>query len=166
MIIKAITKVEKKAFDQIISQTPSRNMLVFHFGVGEEPDYLTLQKYLEKYGPCKIQLFPVKNYAFVQFESEQQAIALIQEQTAFENIRYSILNYPNKPRPTFFYYSKLEQCKSNVNDIPNARFDVKVPGLTLIKDFLTEQEVRVDVDNLEKRKWKSWSTWTNKSGSR
>lgn len=52
-----------------------------------------------------------------------------------------MLNYQNKPRPTFFYFSKLESCKSNVNDIPNAKFDSKIPGLTLIKDFLSEEEV-------------------------
>ena len=58
--------------------------------------------------------------------------------------KYYIFDFGKMKRNTFFYFSKLElndmNCIKNSNAIPNATSELNIPGLKMIKDFITEAE--------------------------
>ena len=63
-------------------------------------------------------------------------------------INFIPLIYANKERPTMFFYSRVapkDVGQSLIADIPNASYNVNIPGLTLIKDFITEEEVIINI---------------------
>jgi hypothetical protein len=108
-------------------------------------------------------LYPIKNYAYVEFMEVVQAETLMSrvvQSTEYPHIKYVPLVYANKERPTMFFYSRVapeDVGKSLIAAIPNASYEVVIPGIRLIRDFLTEEEESTIMAQVEVGEWNRMS---------
>jgi alkylated DNA repair protein alkB family protein 8 len=61
-----------------------------------------------------------------------------------------------KMRFTFFFYSKLKKSSykgGKENEIPDASVKVDIPGLLVFHDFVTEDEEKNLVEQIDAQKW-------------
>ncbi|CAD8149645.1 unnamed protein product [Paramecium octaurelia] len=152
--IAALTKSEKKPFDQLVTQEPTNKLIAVHFGVGDQDDYDTICNYVKQFGQNKIMIYPVRNYAFIEFQNIQQSLQLTQSLQIFENIKFANLKYQNKERATMFFYTKEQELiGGGMCDIPNAMRQVNIPGLYLIHDFITPEYEKYILDLIDKQEW-------------
>ena len=152
--ISALVKAEKKEATKMISDTPTKNLFCFYFGNGDEEDQTVLLDFCSKFGTItKITLFPGLNYGFVEFETVQIAIDLINSLT---NKQFIDLKFYGKDRTCFFQYSKLEYDqleKFKDMEFPDATNSVTIPGLHVIDDFITPQQEKQLIKFFDSQKW-------------
>jgi len=111
-----ICRAEDKPFNEIISQEPTKTMLVTHFGNGDEIDQNVIQDFCaEKGGPLlSLTIFPGINYGHLEFEKLEDAKNMMD--TAMDSPNCANIEFPgsdNKERTVVFFYTpfKCSQLK-------------------------------------------------------
>ena len=64
----ALAMIDKiKKYEEIISNIPTFNCFIYHYGNGDEDDQFGLENFFKE--KCKIHIFPGISYGFIQFEN-------------------------------------------------------------------------------------------------
>ena len=148
-------RAEKKEIDDLICKEPTNKLFVFHFGNGDEEDQRVLMEYAKKFGPIDaIPLFPGLNYGFIEYPEVQQAIDLVD---SLEDKKFIDLEFYEKKRTCCFQYSKVEYDqldKFKTMEFPDSSYDVDIPGLYVVEDFLSDKE------SVDAKTWLDSQEWT------
>ena len=116
-------------------------------------------EYLKPFGQNTLHIFPGICYGLIEFESVEQAEALIKQATKVpENIVANSceINFGKKVRNVFFFYTTLginQLNRQKQTDIPNGTTTNDLPGLIIIPDFVTPEEEQTIIQETDKRKW-------------
>ena len=176
-LTKAITTIvshEKKDTVDIFSKNDSSNsFFVYHFGNGDEEDHQMIEDYLvkNKIHFKLIRIFPGISYAFVEIENDylasfkKSALNIYMKDKEI-NVYYYLDSRKgdevkeDKIRPLFFMPTshKLEETNLFKNStLPNAKFSLSenysVPGVVIIDDFISEDEEKELIFQIEANKW-------------
>jgi len=159
--INVLCKTESKKFEDITTDAPTKNLFVIHSGNGDEDDYQGVTKILEPYGDFELHIMPGRPYGFIEFEKEENATKFVENtQKAPDNLVVNSIevDFPNnKKRNLFFIPTKctVDQLEKHQDlDIPEASSeDPKIPGLELIKDFVTEEQEKTLMSGIDSNKW-------------
>lgn len=152
---------------EIFSPVPCENLWVYHFGDGDADDQIIIKEYMEAtYGECMVYIFPGISYGFINFKNISDAIKLSPSESEEDtkNPKTKILSSPHKiifstgERTIYTFYSKIpfEQVDQNhTSNFPIASFyeEGVLPGIHLINDFITEEEEKVLLENIDKEQW-------------
>lgn len=75
--IKTLLSVEKKTYDQLISQNATKNFIILHFGLGTENDFVTLKNFVSSIGQFQkeflIDIYPGYPHGFLEFEDQSDS---------------------------------------------------------------------------------------------
>lgn len=165
--IQTLVKTEKKTYEDLISQTCSKTLIVLHFGLGEEIDFSTISNFLKSLGmKFRLEVYPGYSYGAVKFETDEDCQLLMKRCKVFtENkdahgieLNFDSATKKNQERFIFFLYSKLELNefgKGNQNDIPDATYKTSIPGLILIHDFVTKEQELDLITKIDQNPWEN-----------
>lgn len=146
--INVILFNENKKYEEIISNIPTNNVFVYHYGNGDEDDQIGLMNYFKQ--KCRIHIFPGISYGFIEFES-------IPNFELKDNTASIDINFPQGTRNVLLLYSKvfINEVKLHSNsNFPVAKYTHSIPGLIIIDDFITEEEEKQLIENIDKEEWK------------
>jgi alkylated DNA repair protein alkB family protein 8 len=153
----------------IFSDNSSRNIWIYHFGNGDEEDQLALRNYLtSNFGSCRVYIFPGISYGFAEFDNLADAEKVMKHQDKLkidfntQSIKGNAhtIRFNNEEKIVFTFYSKVELaevCQNNISTFPIANYKVDIPGLYVIDNFITEEEEKELVDEIEKQTWNKLS---------
>ena len=159
--------MEARSFEDLISKNPSNNIIFIYFGVGSEGDCKDLEEVLDKlqYQDEMFDLFPGFPHAFLEFKTVSNAQQFMSKLTPWNRngapLGFIEVEFKSKPKVAFFFYSKISKSQLNQtrgNELPNAEENLPIPDLLLIHDFITEEEEKSIVAELDKREWHKMAT--------
>jgi alkylated DNA repair protein alkB homolog 8 len=162
-----IEKMEGKSILELVSKSPSQNVLFIYFGVGSANDCRDIELFLDNLGYKEkmLDIFPGFPHGFIEFESVENCQALLGKLKKFETdsilAYYMEINFTSKPKTAFFFNSKVTKSQLNSNhqnEMPNASSKAQIPGLTMIENFVTEEQERVIMEAIDKREWHKLAT--------
>lgn len=165
--ISTLEKMEGKPFKDIVSEVPTANIIFIYFGTGTELDCKDLEEVLDslEYKEQLFDMFPGFPHAFLEFSSVEKAVEFMGKLNSWTKDNYPIgyreINFRSKPKTAFFFYSKISHSELNQNrgnDLPNSVASLPIPGLQLIPDFLTPEEEKTIVSEIDKREWHKLAT--------
>jgi len=149
-----ITQTEGKKFDEIISETPTRNLIVAHFGNGDQHDQDVLFEIFAEYGEIEhLFLFPAMDYGMLCFKDVESAQKAVEGST---NGSYEGKLGESGTRYIFVWYSQLEYHqlkKFHADTLPSAERSVDIPGIDVIENFVTEEEEKQLLDTIDNQSW-------------
>jgi alkylated DNA repair protein alkB family protein 8 len=159
-----LQNVEQKELSQLTSNEPTPNILIIHFGVGTENDFTNMIKFLEAKGveDPHLDIFPGFPHAFLQLPTAQKAQNLMESlqkmpETELE-CRLAQISYLPRERMNFFFYasvSRAELCSEKMNRLPDAKFEIEIPGLMVFPDFVSEEEEKRIFEEIDCKEWDS-----------
>jgi alkylated DNA repair protein alkB family protein 8 len=127
---------------------PTNNIFIYHYGNGDEDDQIGLVNYFKQ--KCRIHIFPGISYGFIEFET-------IPNYELKDNTASIDINFPQGVRNVLLLYSKVSinevKLHSNSN-FPVAKLTHSIPGLIIINDFISEEEEKQLIENIDKEEWK------------
>jgi hypothetical protein len=161
---------------EIFSSEPTASIWVYHFGNGDEDDQKGIKEYFNNFGECKVFMFPGISYGFIEFndiEIAKKVIHTIEEPELKEesNINPKASHIPVKTtyihgehdikfssgeRKVFVFYSKIPLAQVNENNnstFPIASYKIDIPGLYIIDDFISEEEEKTMIQNIDSFEW-------------
>ena len=128
--------------DEIVSKEPQRNLLIAHFGNGDESDQTLITSYAKKFGQVvRITIFPGISYGHMEFESVEAAARMMADIDR-ENVK-TLKDENGKDRQLALFYTTLEsdELKNKATvDFPvsvNAQTN-SIPGLYVYDEFISE----------------------------
>ena len=145
--INVIVFNENKKYEEIISNIPTFNCFIYHYGNGDEDDQFGLENFFKE--KCKIHIFPGISYGFIQFEN-------IPKFEMKDNIVSFKINFPQGERIVLILYSKINinQVIPNSNsNFPVAKMTHNIPGLLILNDFISEKEEKEMVEMIDMNNW-------------
>ena len=137
----------------------------------------------ENFGECKVYMFPGISYGFIEFkdievakklipQNENKANFEIKNKSTNPNVNVNLgrkekenddiihsahdIKFISGERKLFVFYSKipLSEVQANSNStFPIASYKVDVPGLYLIDDFITPEEEKILIKNIDDHEW-------------
>ena len=169
-LAKAINVImfhEKNSIENLFSEEPTLNIWIYHFGNGDEDDQVNIRKYFnETFGSCKVYIFPGICYGFIKFDDIKDAekVRTINDKQNFNYTKIKgnshDIKFGNGSRTVFTFYSKIELknvLHNNEEAFPIAQYKSDIPGLYLIDDFITEEEEKKLVEDIDKNEWNKLS---------
>lgn len=162
-----IEKMEGKQIADLITKEPTQNVLFIYFGVGSANDCRDIEGFLDNLGYQEkmLDIFPGFPHGFLEFNSVQSSQSLLSKLKKLETDKilayYIEINFTSKPKTAFFFYSKVSKAELNSNhqnEMPNASSTAKIPGITMIENFVTEEEERAIMAEIDKREWHKLAT--------
>jgi alkylated DNA repair protein alkB family protein 8 len=162
---------ENKKLPELFSEVPSKNLWLYHFGNGDEDDQITLREYFKnKFGNCKVYIFPGISYGFVEFENISDAEKVINYKEQNSKIDFDsqkikgnahVVSFQNSGEKTIFtFYSNVnleDVNQNNLSNFPIANYKVDIPGLYIIDDFINEDEEKELVESIDSNQWNKLS---------
>lgn len=163
--VKSIKSVENKdLITEIASKEVSSNIFIVHFGSGVEQDYNGLITFISRAGITDpdLDVYPAFLHGFLQLQSEEEAQRVMDLLTVLpgseEKVRFAEIDFEGKLRLCLFFYTQMGKgdldC-SQKNQLPNAMYDINVPGLIIKHDFITEEEEERLFGIVDSKEWKS-----------
>jgi alkylated DNA repair protein alkB family protein 8 len=166
-VINVIMLHEKNSIENLFSEEPTNNLWIYHFGNGDEDDQVNIIKYFnDTFGPCRVYIFPGICYGFIEFDDIKNAekIKLLNDKQNYKytNIKGNshTIKFGNGERTVFTFYSKIELKNvqhNNEEAFPIAQYKSNLPGLYLIDDFITEEEEKKLIEEIDKQEWNKLS---------
>lgn len=161
---------------EIFSSEPSTSIWIYHFGNGDEDDQKWIKEYFNSFGECKVFMFPGISYGFIEFKEIKDAEKIIHASDEAEikpesNLNPKGSNFPIKPtythsehdikfssgeRKVFVFYSKIPLIEVNENNnstFPIASYKIDIQGLYVIDDFISEDEEKTMINNIDSFEW-------------
>ena len=145
--INVILFNENKKYDEIVSNIPTNNCFIYHYGNGDEDDQIGLLNFFKD--KCKIHIFPGISYGFIEFET-------IPKFELKDNIVSLDITFPQGERKILILFSKIDinQVKLNSNsNFPVAKMIHDIPGLIILNEFISEIEEKKMIDSIDKHEW-------------
>lgn len=146
--IKYIQKHEDIA--DLITETPSKNMLIIHNTDGSEHDTLHIRTHLEYSGPLKELIIASGiNYGFASFYE------LAAAEQAYERINRSEYLLEAQPKMNFLnlVYTEIPVRKLNLVKGVWCDEEIPVPGLTLHKEWIDETYEKALIEYFDSLEW-------------
>jgi alkylated DNA repair protein alkB family protein 8 len=144
---------------EIFSKTIENKLWIYHFGNGDEDDQKSIKKYFtNKFGNSKIYIFPGISYGFLELEDisvlEKSPISgMIDKSYPFWDFS---IEFASGIRKIFAFCSSLplkEVQENNTSTFPIASYEVDIPGLYIINDFITEEEEKQLIESIDLNEW-------------
>lgn len=144
---------------EIFSKGPKNNLWIYHFGNGDEDDQISIKNYfLEKFGECKVYIFPGISYGFLELGNTVKLenftnSGLIEKSYPFFDFE---VNFLTGMRKIFAFFSNipLQEVQENKNStFPIASYKIDIPGLYIIDDFLSEEEEKTLIEYIDSFQW-------------
>lgn len=148
----------------IISTNPTLTVFIIHFGVGSEDDFLTLQSEIDSRGVkyAGLDAFPGYSHCFLTFDDLKNSQNFLGGYTLYEDSKLHVytkeLPFEHRSRSIFMYWSNLPPSGYQMEDtniIPDASKSLDISGLTLLQDFLSEEEEAKMMEDVDSQKWNS-----------
>lgn len=136
--ISVLTKSEECEFETLKSEQPTRHLLAFHFGNGDEEDQERLSV---QFPQAKTYIFPGMSYCCIEFATPEEATAIME--TATEVSPAFFIEVEDKPM--FLIYANITE----INDLKvyekklgfeDSQEEIKIDGYQLKKEWLTADE--------------------------
>ncbi len=165
--ISTLEKMEERNIKELVSETPTENIIFIYFGVGGEQDCRDLEVVLDElqYDDDLFDMFPGFPHAFLEFSNVEKSIQFMSKLNSYKRdntpVGYREIHFKSKPKTAFFFYSKIKKSdlnQSRGNDLPNAEPSLPIPGLKLILDFITPEEEKAIISEVDKREWHKLAT--------
>jgi alkylated DNA repair protein alkB family protein 8 len=158
---------ENNSIENLFSEEPTLNLWIYHFGNGDEDDQVNIRKYFnETFGPCKVYIFPGICYGFIEFIDikDSERVRSINDKQNYNYTKIKGNSHPikfsNGERTVFTFYSKIELkdvLHNNEEAFPIAQYKCDIPGLYVIDDFITEEEQKKLIEDIDSNDWNKMS---------
>lgn len=167
-----LSNIYKKTINDLIADSPSTDIIILHFGIGNQTDHTSLTNYIKTHNnpntEFSLDLYPDFCHGFLKFQSINDAIKLTEnltksitkrKQAYSADIPYIISGLEQdqaenlETRETFFLYTKLpvnQLCKEITHDTPS--------GIFVYPDFITKEEEANLLEIIDQHKWNYLST--------
>ena len=150
-------KAEEKQFEELISLVPTQDLLITHFGNGDETDQDVLHQLLTEKATSlggslkRLTIFPGKSHGHCLLDSADTAEKLMRPNAEgglldcanCADVEFPGTLAPNRVVALFYSKLRLEQRSDHANvEVPTASIAVTgaIPGLYVYKDFITPEE--------------------------
>ena len=173
-IAKAINSIifhEQTEPNTLFSKQQTDNFLIYHHGNGDEEDFSLISNFLSQYGvKFTLNIFPGISYGFIKIDNQENFFKYCTVYKILTDLNifvYTVQHkYTNeeKERPIFFFptLNTLDNIKLfKVSQIQIAHLEqsneYNVPGLIILDNFISEEEEKVLVEEIEKNEWNKLS---------
>lgn len=159
--ISELCKLEQRSFKDLVCETTTKNIIIIHFGPGDDIDFFSISKYIDNFtNEYLLEVYPGYCYAVAEFKSTEDTKKLI-DSTKGESV---VINYENQARNTFIYYTPLafdefkvrktllEYQTSQVNALKTPNL---VDGLQIYNNFILDDTQRQLKKMIDEQDWKS-----------
>ena len=142
--ISVLTKSEECEFDSLKSDQPTRHLLAFHFGNGDEEDQERLSA---EFPQAKSYIFPGMSYCCIEFNTPEEATAVMGRATEVSPAYYIEIG----DKPMFLIYANITEISDlkvyeRKLGFEDSQEEVKIEGYQLHKDWISEEEEREILD--------------------
>ena len=162
-----LEKMEAKTISDLVTKSPSQNVLFIYFGVGSANDCKDIEAFLDKLGYQEnmLDIFPGFPHGFLEFATVESCQTFLKKIKKIETdsvlAHYAEINFTSKPKTAFFFNSKVTKTQLNSNhqnEMPSASSKAQIPGITMIENFVSEEEEKALIEAIDKREWHKLAT--------